>query len=193
MLDKLNDSFVANGNKWEYIPNNKEDIALFDGNPTVSKRVMELIGKSGVEKIDEILKGMKRAKEMIYGTDSIKVGFSMEQYFTTIPETQKNRTLPYIFKTNEIIICDAGICGAFWHSSGEDSKDFLKKESFEAKDIISRWTDKRPFRDYAVYVIDDIRELIDSEFSYWEWKKIQNKDEKVLKNILGTRFLSDHL
>ena len=184
---EFTDCFEANGKRWQYISNNRNNGSLFDGEPIASKSVVDLIGVAGVEKIDAILKGMKRAKEILYGAESLKVGFGPFQYFSILNEYQKPENLPIIFNNCPLIICNAGINNEHF-SSDDPSLKWLKKEHFEMthpkiidENIIT-------FSDYVVHLIDDIYPVEDFRP---EWDRIKMGDEEILSEIKGTEFLSD--
>ena len=185
MADQLKESSISKQENLEYVANNKEGVSLFNGKFKVSKRVRRLIGDEKIKEIDETLKRYKGTKEEMYGENSTKVAFSEHQYFAIIPETQKERSLSYIFNNNVVIICDAEADGSYF--GGE--YDLLKKENFDDSDGI-KWDDMEAYKDYAIYLIDDASEDSGGEIMTWEWKEIiQNRNEKIIKEIQGDNSL----
>jgi len=184
MRAEFNDRFEANGENWQYVPRDLSGIALFDGEPIASKSVIDLIGEAGVRKIDAILKGMKRAKEIIYGADSRKVGFESLQYFSAVNENQKLDDLPCIFKNNRLIVCNSEIVSDLLLSA----RPWLIKEHFDITHTKILNDKIVPFRDYVIHIIDDVYPVKDFRP---EWDRIKEGDEKILTEIKGTEFLSD--
>lgn len=191
MIDNLEGSFVANGKQWQYIPNNCKGIALFDGETYPTKGVLELIGREGVKKIDAILKGMKRVKEIIYGPNSADVAFSWHQYFATIPAQQKNRSLPFIFENNPIIVSNA--CLSF-SLSLTPPKDQIRRECFDEEvfsDILTK--EISLYRDYVLHLISEVNPVMQKKVSsLQEFEKIKKGDTEIIEKIQGNEFLSDY-
>ena len=134
---------------------------------------------------------MKRVKEIIYGSNSINVGFDWHQYFTSIPAQQEDRSLPAIFENNPIIVCNASI-GFSLDLTPPD--DYIKKESFDA-DVFSDILTKEItlYRDYVLHLISEVNPVMQKKvLSLQDFDKIKKGDTKTIEKIQGTEFLTDH-
>jgi len=186
MIDNFSGRFDAKRKIWSYVPNVSQGIALFDGKPTPSKRVLELIGKSGVEKIDQILKDIRRVKEIIYGPDSIKCGLHVRQYFAE-GDLQPGFSLQHTFNNIDLIICNACISHSETDSDFYPPYNFCKGENFPS--VPNRIVD---LRDYVIHVADDINSvIIGKERIPEDWERIRFGDTEKIKFIQGDEFLSD--
>lgn len=176
--------FTVDNIHWKYLPNNYEDSATFDGEPLPSKTALELVGESGIKKIDEILKGVKRIKEIIYGKNSSKIGFDPLQYFLQTDAKDINlNDLPKIFKSTPFLICCNTLGRSFFHP---DAKR-LKKENW---DIIKGQALK--YHDYAIYTLEDIYPVFfNGRRLNQTWEDIQAGDPKAIEKIKGNKKLSD--
>ena len=70
-----------------YVPNTREGVHLFNGEPTASQKVLNIIGQSGVDNIDNRLKNLLEQGIERYGYEHrINYGFHPHQYFFDIQE-----------------------------------------------------------------------------------------------------------
>ncbi|MCT4640541.1 MAG: hypothetical protein N4A72_22780 [Bacteroidales bacterium] len=161
--------FEINDSEWTLVPNDSEGTASFDGKCYPSKSVLDLIGQEGVDKIDSVLKGIKRAKEIIFGVDSLKSGLHGRQYFVKAEDSD------------------------FWNYDGDEygregQKDLIKSETLAVKKKV-----------HIICSAFDISAVSDEEeknrtygiFREGKWNNLPLDNPELGMNSLGRRIYTN--
>lgn len=182
-------TFKAKEKTYTLLPSNDTAESMFDGTPFPSKSVLELIGEEGVIKINKILEGMRRAKEMIYGLNSEKVAFDSLQYFANVEADFDLLDIQKIFKDKILLICEATSVHFSEHEGLDDKKLAEIPEDHYFKDG----------RDYHIYTTSDFKTHqngIPVSRGYRTEEKqhcleVADGNINAIARITGTEFLSD--
>ncbi len=182
-------TFEAKEKTYTLLPSNDTAESLFDGTPFPSSSVLKLIGEKGVKKIDEILKGAKRAKEMIYGVNSEKVAFDSLQYFANVEADFDLLDIQKIFKDKILLICEATSVHFSEHEGLNDEKLAEIPEDHYFEDG----------RDYHIYTTSDFKTHqngVPVSRGYRTEEKqhcleVADGNIDAIARITGTKFLSD--